>query len=320
MESLLCDDNTSQEAISRARLHRNFLSTVTSVAKRPKLKKNIERFESYLRNPFLDINFQIDGISPLGKATSEWRVLNELLQHEGIDVNFCNSDNRTSIFFAVECPRTDSLRLLINKGALLDQKDNEGRTSLSLAAELGHLDHVKILVESNADINSADSKGWTPLFWAVSRQHLETTKYLLSNQDVNSNHQDVNARTPLSIAAETGNAEIIRCLIDAKAKGRRIIGIERDLLLWAIFHRDIDTVQRLLEADESLANHRVKGRTPKITFFMPREKFRHEVGFSTKSRNISNRLIVNGSFHPEKAISPYQRHRHTDSWSRQQRW
>jgi ankyrin repeat protein len=145
------------------------------------LKRNIKRLENYLRNPFLDINFQIDGISPLAKATSEWRVLNKLLQHEGIDLNLCNSDGRTSIFFAVECPQTDSLRLLINKGALLDQRDNEGRTSLSLAAELGNLDHVRILVESNVDINSADSKSWTPLFWVVSRQYLETVKYLLSN-------------------------------------------------------------------------------------------------------------------------------------------
>jgi ankyrin repeat protein len=263
MESALCDDNASQEAIARAQLQRDFLSTITSVTRRPRmLKKNIRRLEKYLGNPFLDVNFQIEGISPLAIATSEWSVLNKLLQYEGVDLNFCNPDRRTSIFFAVECPRADSLRLLIKEGALLDHSDNEGRTSLSLAAELGHLDHVKTLVEFKADINLADSKSWTPLFWAVSMQHLETAKYLLSNGDVNSDHQDVSGRTALSIAAETGNAQIIRCLIDAKAKGRRLVGIERDLLLWAIFHRDIGTVQLLLEADKSLANHRVKGRTP----------------------------------------------------------
>ncbi|KAJ5131839.1 hypothetical protein N7448_005997 [Penicillium atrosanguineum] len=263
MEALLPDDNTSQEAIARARLQRDFLSTITSVIKKPKiLNKSIKRLDNYLRNPFLDMNFQIDGISPLTKATSEQRVLNKLLQHEGIDLNFCNSDGRTSLFFAVECSLTDSLRLLIEEGALLDQKDNEGRTSLSLAAEGGRLDHVKILVESKADISLPDSKKWTPLFWAVWRQNNETVKYLLSKQDVNSGHQDVNGRTLLAIAAETGNVEIIRCLINAKAKNRRISGIERDLLIWVIFQRDIITVQLLLETDESLANHRVKGRTP----------------------------------------------------------
>ncbi|KAF3399901.1 Ankyrin repeat domain-containing protein 50 [Penicillium rolfsii] len=175
-------------------------------------------------------------MSPLAKATLEWR-------HEGLNLNFCNSDGRTSIFFAVECRPTDLLRLLIDKGALLDWMDNEGRTSLLLAAELGHLDHVRILVESNADINLPDLKGWTPLFWAVSRQHLETAKYLL-------------------LIGDTGSAESIWCLIYAKEKGRRLIGIERDLLLWAVFRRDMETVQLLLEADNSLANYRVKGRTP----------------------------------------------------------
>ncbi|KAJ5623451.1 hypothetical protein N7490_012056 [Penicillium lividum] len=226
------------------------------------LKKNIRRLDNYLENPLLDINFQIDGMSPLAEATSEWTVLNKLLQHEGIDLNICNCDGRTSLFFAIKCPQTDSLRLLISKGALLDQRDNKGRSALSLAAELGRLDHVELLVESNADINSTDSKGWTPLFWAVSEQHHKTMKYLLSNQDVDIDHQDSNARTLLAIAVETRNIGNIKCLLDSKAKEGRIIGIERDLLIWAIFQRSIETVQLFLQADESLANHRVKGRTP----------------------------------------------------------
>ncbi|KAJ5769467.1 hypothetical protein N7520_004026 [Penicillium odoratum] len=263
MEALLPDDDTSQEAIARARLQRDFLSAITSVIGKPKtLKRSIKRLDNYLRNPFLDINFEIDGISPLSKATSEWRVLDKLLQHEGIDLNICNPDGRTSLFSAIKCPQTDSLKLLISQGAVLDHRDNKGRTPLSLAAELGRLDHLEILVESNADINSTDSKSWTPLFWAVSRQHHETLKYLLSNQNVDIDHQDSNARTLLEIAVETRNIENIKCLIDAKAKDGQIIGIERDLLIWAIFQRDIETVQHFLKVDESLANHRVKGRTP----------------------------------------------------------
>ncbi|KAJ5559563.1 hypothetical protein N7513_001962, partial [Penicillium frequentans] len=240
MELPFSNENPSQEAISQARIQRDLLSAITSVMKRPKMvKKNIRRLEEYLRNPFLDINFRIDGISPLDKAVSEWRVLGELLQCEGIDLNLRNHGGRTAIFFAVECPQTESLMLLINKGALFDLRDNEGRTSLSLAAELGKVDHVRILVESKADINSADSKGWMPIFWA-----------------------DFNGRTLLAIAAETGNAEILRCLVDVKSKGRPIVRAERDLIIWATFQRDALTVQLLLDVDKSLVYHRVKGRTP----------------------------------------------------------
>lgn len=38
-------------------------------------------------------------------------------------------------------------------------------------------------------------------------------------------------------------------------------GIERNLLVWVIFQQDFLTTQLLLRTDESLVNHRVKGRT-----------------------------------------------------------
>lgn len=215
-----------------------------------------------MRNSFLEINFQIEGISPLVKAISELKVLNVLLQHEKIDVNFRDANGRTCMFSAVECPQPISLRTLISHGAHVDQKDNDGRTPLSFAAELGQLDHVKVLVDSDAAINATDLKGWTPLFWAVSSRHDETIRYLLSLESIDNEQRDVTGRTPLIVAAEAGDVRIIRYLIDAKAKGRKIFHVERDLLIWSIFQRDIVTAQLLLEIDETLAHHRVKGRTP----------------------------------------------------------
>ncbi|KAJ5987977.1 hypothetical protein N7481_003187 [Penicillium waksmanii] len=262
MEALF-RENSSQDAIAQARLQQDFLNTITSIIKKPKrLKKNIRRLDIYMKNSFLEINFQIEGISPLMKATSESKVLNEILQHERIDVNFRDADGRTCLFSAVKCPHIHSLGSLISHGAYVDLKDNNGRTSLSLAAELGQLDHVKILLDSDAAINSTDLKGWTPLFWAVSSRRSETIRYMLSIESTDNEHRDLIGRTPLVAAAETGDNGIIRYLIDARSKGRKIFHVERDLLIWSIFQRDIVTAQLLLEIDKSLANHRVKGRSP----------------------------------------------------------
>ncbi|KAJ5398345.1 hypothetical protein N7509_006458 [Penicillium cosmopolitanum] len=262
MEGLYGRDS-SQDAIAQARLQRDFLHTITSIIKKPRLlKKTIKRLDIYMRNPFLEVNFQIDGISPLVKAIPELVVLNVLLQHERIDVNFRAADGRTCMFSAVKCPQHNSLRALISHGAHVDQEDNYGRTPLSFAAELGQLDHVKILVDSDAAINSTDLQGWTPLFWAVSNRHDETIRYLLSIESIYNEQRDLTGRTPLIVAAEAGDVRIIRYLIEAKAKGTKIFHVERDLLIWSIFQGDIVTAQLLLEIDESLANHRVKGRTP----------------------------------------------------------
>ncbi|KAF7631444.1 hypothetical protein AFLA_012301 [Aspergillus flavus NRRL3357] len=129
--------------------------------------------EALAASPFanvLSLPFQVGtGHQPPEMPVKPQRSIeNGIHIHKGINLNFCNSDGRTSIFFAVECRPTDSFGLLIDKAGLLDWMDNEGRTSLSLAAELGHLDHVRILVGSNADINLADSRGWTPVFWTAS--------------------------------------------------------------------------------------------------------------------------------------------------------
>jgi hypothetical protein len=92
--STLSDD----EAI--ARLQQDFLLTITSVVKKPRLlKKNIRRLELYLRNTHLKVNFEINGLSPLAKGTSEWQVLEKLLKLESLDLNLRTQDGRTSAFF-----------------------------------------------------------------------------------------------------------------------------------------------------------------------------------------------------------------------------
>lgn len=247
MDALLSNDNASQEVIALTQLRQDFLSTITFATRRSSKKnKKKSSLEKYLRNPLLDINFEIQGISPLAEATAKLRVLENILQYKGVDLNFCNCDGRTSLFFAIKNPQTDSLRLLIDKGSFIDQKDNEGRTSLSIAAELGRFEHVKLLIESNADINAADSKGWTPLFWAVSRGQQETAKYLLSNQAVNSGHQDVNGRTIWAIAAEIGDVEVLRALLDTNADVNSVDLKKRTALAWAVKNRQETTVKFLL--------------------------------------------------------------------------
>ncbi|KAJ5620713.1 hypothetical protein N7510_004697 [Penicillium lagena] len=261
MASLSSDDNLDQEAI--ARLQRDFLSAITSVVRKPRiLKKNIRRLETYLSNPFLDINFQVDGISPLAMATSEWRVLERLLQPEKVDLNFRICDGRTSIFFAIKTPRTDSLKLLLNKGVAIDLRDNRGRTPLSVAAELGRLEHVKLLIQSNANINLADGNAWAPIAWAISTQHNEVVSYLLSQSDIDLRTQDVDGRTLLAIAAQTENIESLRLLIRVNIAASPTDRIECNPLIWAILQTDIITICLLLRADWSLVHRKVKGRTP----------------------------------------------------------
>jgi ankyrin repeat protein len=51
------------------------------------------------------------------------------------------------------------VKLLIEKGANLDEDDIEGRTPLNVASQNGHLEVVRLLVEAGADIAKKDKDG-----------------------------------------------------------------------------------------------------------------------------------------------------------------
>ncbi|KAH7000722.1 ankyrin repeat-containing domain protein [Ilyonectria destructans] len=61
------------------------------------------------------------------------------------------------------------VKLLLEKGADVEAKDEYGRTPLSWAAEDGHEDIVKLLFEKGADVEAKDKHGGTPLSRAAAK-------------------------------------------------------------------------------------------------------------------------------------------------------
>jgi ankyrin repeat protein len=246
------------------RLQEDFLLTIRSLVKRGKMGRNgsIRILGRYLANPYLEANFEIDGLSPLMLATAKWEVLERLLQLESLDLNFRTPDGRTGIFSAIASPKTDSLKLLLQKGAEVDVVDNKGRTPISVAAELGHVDHMDQLVQFNANVNISDVNGWTPISYAVSRGGYFSTEYLLSQKVIQLSNHDTDGRTLAVIAAQSENFEVLRLLLDAHIPIVPTDRIEFSPLLWAILQRDDITARLVLRCDPTLIDHKVKGRTP----------------------------------------------------------
>ncbi|KFZ23699.1 hypothetical protein V502_01827 [Pseudogymnoascus sp. VKM F-4520 (FW-2644)] len=96
-----------------------------------------------------------------------------------------------------------------------DEKDDDGRTPLSWAAGNGHEDVVKLLLVNNAEVNLKDTLyGQTPLSWASG--HGTVVKLLLVNgAEIDS--KDITGRTPLSLAANTGQEAVLKLLIEKGA-------------------------------------------------------------------------------------------------------
>lgn len=87
------------------------------------------------------------------------------------------------------------------------------------AVEDANVDSVKNLLEKGADVNTTDTYGRTPLRLAVDEDENATkiVKALLEKGAEPDKVRDTNMTTPLQIAAEIGNIEIVKALLAAGA-------------------------------------------------------------------------------------------------------
>jgi ankyrin repeat protein len=52
--------------------------------------------------------------------------------------------------------------MLLDRGAVIDARDNRGRTSLRMAVEWGSIQVARLLLKHGADVNARDLSGKTP--------------------------------------------------------------------------------------------------------------------------------------------------------------
>ena len=120
----------------------------------------------------------------------------------------------TALHHAVlEGAESHEIEKYLTNGVYINAPRNDGVTALMLAALKGNIRLVELLVQHGANVyqNPRDSH-WTALHYAISGDHPEVVSFLCAHGiDVQKTH-DV-----LHLAANTGNAEIARLLLDAGA-------------------------------------------------------------------------------------------------------
>ena len=72
----------------------------------------------------------------------------------------------TPLLFTARVGDTDSMRILLDAGAQVDDMTHEGLSAVALATIRGHVEAAMLLLERGADPNLTDA-GYAPLHWAV---------------------------------------------------------------------------------------------------------------------------------------------------------
>ncbi|KAK1935398.1 Ankyrin repeat domain-containing protein 50 [Phytophthora citrophthora] len=179
----------------------------------------------------------------------------EYLVEHGADVNWTDNQGSTPLILAVKKGKLEIVKVLVENGAYITKVDKDGRTPLWRAITAGHLElvlylesagaiperdpdstrlmkfcasgnadtrAVRYLVENyDSDVNSRDAKGRTALgFLCASTSgnvNSEVVTVLVENYGADIDAQEQGGVTPLMLAADKGNVQVVARLLRLKA-------------------------------------------------------------------------------------------------------
>ncbi|KAF6139783.1 hypothetical protein GIB67_042346 [Kingdonia uniflora] len=172
-------------------------------------------------------------------------VCKYLLEELKLEVDTRDEDGDTPLLHATRQEHSDTAKYLLDCGANPAASSDLGATALHHAAGTGNVDLLRLVLSKGVDVDSQSDAG-TPLIWAAGHAQQVTVKLLLDHHaDPNVETDDgitpllssvaacsfpclelliqaganpnvsAGGVTPLHIAADSGNPEIINCLLKA---------------------------------------------------------------------------------------------------------
>jgi ankyrin repeat protein len=133
-------------------------------------------------------------------------------------LNFLSSKGHTALLLAAALGNLPIVQELLKAGAEVDIPDKDGDTPLLIACQgdkKSHLEIAKLLIEKKADVNFRNNNGVTCLHRATFNNNVDMLNILLAH-GANVNAKNVIKQYPLHLAAEKGFTEIAELLIQGK--------------------------------------------------------------------------------------------------------
>jgi ankyrin repeat protein len=186
-----------------------------------------DKIKKFISEGF-DINSKgSSGKTPLLSSSLNYENLKVLIEL-GADINSIDDNGENALFLIAhfDIPGVEQcIDLLIKSGINVNEKNKNGKTPLMEAGVFGNLTLVKELIKSGANLQENDNNENNTLLNVVFMQVQESYKKkkaeiisLLISNGCDINCLDKNGSTPLIIAVENENVEIVKVLLKLGAK------------------------------------------------------------------------------------------------------
>ncbi|RUS74837.1 hypothetical protein EGW08_017394 [Elysia chlorotica] len=215
---------------------------------------NVAAVEEILSSDF-DVDFQYNGMTSLQLAVCEGLLeICKLLIDKGANVDQADANGNSLLNMACWRGYVDVAQLLVKSGADIDSQNESGNTALNVCAYKNYPEATKVLLARGCSFNLANKRGYTPLYCVAQSGNLEIVSLLLE-AGVDPDWGDLTFKTPLMVAAEAGHQDVVKALLDAGAKVNSQSRSGRTALHEAATLGRLEILQQLLDDGKEAINN-----------------------------------------------------------------
>jgi hypothetical protein len=146
-----------------------------------------------------------EGETPMSRVlrSGDRALLDFVIRHEQTPVE--EDSGKSHLQRAAYWGLENAVRVLVDSGGDVDERDPDGETALHKAVREGHIDVVRALIEQGANVNALNSWGMAPLHWTALNGREDIAELLIEHgADLNLRDTYVGNMTPLAVALLMG--------------------------------------------------------------------------------------------------------------------
>nr|WP_243435859.1 ankyrin repeat domain-containing protein [Acanthopleuribacter pedis] len=141
------------------------------------------------------------------------RDILDILVQEGADINSLNAGGISPLFWAIVTGDRQMVAQMLAFRANVNLRSPLGKTPLMFAAGFGFEDICLLLINAGAETNAIDRTGNSSLTYAVRLGRKKCVSLLLQQPHVKLNPKPYQTHTPLLMAIQAGDTDVVRMLV-----------------------------------------------------------------------------------------------------------